>query len=131
MKRYRITVEGKTYEVEVEELDSPEPAASRAAARSAPSRPAEPVQNSARPASPPPDPGPPQGAGEVTAPMSGKVISLKVEQNDSVRQGDLLLILEAMKMENEIRSAKAGSVSEIFVQEGDSVNSADQLMRIE
>jgi biotin carboxyl carrier protein len=63
--------------------------------------------------------------------MSGKVISLKVEQNDSVRQGDLLLILEAMKMENEIRSAKAGSVSEIFVQEGDSVNSADQLMRIE
>ena len=130
MKRYRITVEGKTYEVEVEELDNPE--ASKPASRPTAPKPSEPAQGPAKPAAPPsPDSGHAQGSGQVTAPMSGKVISLKVEQGDSVRQGDLLLILEAMKMENEIRSPKAGSVSEIFVQEGASVNSADQLMRIE
>lgn len=129
MKRYRITVEGKSYEVEVEELDSPDGA--RPPSRQAAPKPSAPAQGPAGPAAAPSAPGPAQGAGDVTAPMSGKVIALKVDQGDSVRQGDLLLILEAMKMENEIRSPQAGQVSEIFVQEGASVNSADQLMRIE
>jgi glutaconyl-CoA/methylmalonyl-CoA decarboxylase subunit gamma len=59
--------------------------------------------------------------GSVTAPMSGRILRVAVKAGDAVQTGDLLLILEAMKMENEIRSPRAGMVNEVAVQEGERV----------
>ena len=66
----------------------------------------------------------------VTAPMPGKILSLKVNVGDSVNSGDLVLLLEAMKMENEVFATASGKVTEIRVKSGDSVNTGDVLMVI-
>jgi len=68
--------------------------------------------------------------GAVTAPMAGKIVSVLVEEGDSVKEGDVLCILEAMKMENEITATKAGVVQEIKVSEDTSVNEGDTLIVI-
>lgn len=67
----------------------------------------------------------------VKAPLSGKIVSLKREVGDKVKSGDVLLVFEAMKMENDIFSPSDGVVKEIFVSEGDTVSKGDQLMKIE
>jgi biotin carboxyl carrier protein len=66
-------------------------------------------------------------SGTVTAPMTGKIISIKVKKGDHVKAGQVLCILEAMKMENEITAPVAGTVREILVSEGASVNEGDPL----
>ncbi len=68
--------------------------------------------------------------GAVTAPMTGKIISVKVRKGDSVKQGQVVCIVEAMKMENEITAPKAGTVQEITVLEGSSVNEGQTLLLI-
>lgn len=67
---------------------------------------------------------------KVKAPIQGNVLSLKVKKGDKVNKGDVLLILEAMKMENEILSTVSGVVKEIYVSEGKSVNNEDVLLVI-
>ncbi len=67
----------------------------------------------------------------VKAPMPGSVIDIKVSEGDNIKEGDLLLILEAMKMENEITSYFTGSVKKIMISKGDTVNNGDILMVIE
>ena len=70
------------------------------------------------------------GAKQVTAPMPGTIVSVKVNVGDTVKNGDLIAILEAMKMENEIFSGVDGTVVGISVSNGDSVNSGDVLVSI-
>ncbi len=68
--------------------------------------------------------------GVVVAPMAGKIVSVRVKKGDSVKVGDVLCILEAMKMENEITAAKLGMVQEVRVSEGMPVNEGDILIVI-
>lgn len=136
MKRYRISVQGKTYEVEVEELenDEPGPPVSRGVAPKPEPKPTGSEHKAKTPpqATAPADtPAEAPSPGQVTAPMAGKVVTLNVKQGDQINQGDVLLILEAMKMENEIRAQGDGRVKEVVVSEGDSVNNGDLLLKIE
>ncbi|MDR1977369.1 MAG: biotin/lipoyl-binding protein [Synergistaceae bacterium] len=131
--KYKVTVDGTAYTVEVEELGgvASAPAAAFApVARVAPAAPA-PV------AAPAPTPAPaavpvaaPVAAGTSTieAPMPGKVLDVKVAVGATVNSGDLVLMLEAMKMENEIFAPTAGTVKEVRVKSGDSVNTGDVLI---
>jgi len=117
MKKYRVHVNGKAYEVAVEEIEgvvsaavsAPQPAAAAAAA---------PVQSV------------PAGADVIASPMPGKVLSIKVKPGQEVREGDLILMLEAMKMENEIFCGRAGRVLEVKVAEGAYVDTGDTLVVI-
>ncbi|MPN31879.1 2-oxoglutarate carboxylase large subunit [bioreactor metagenome] len=75
-----------------------------------------------------PAPAVPAGAGSITAPMPGKVLKILVAQGAAVTAGQLVIILEAMKMENEIFTTVAGSVSQICCKEGDTVSTGDTLL---
>jgi glutaconyl-CoA decarboxylase len=135
MKIYRIAVEGKTYEVEVEEMESRD-ATPDAAEKPAP----KPKTISSVPprATPPPPPravpsapvASGNGTGEITAPMGGTILSIAVKQGDTVAAEDVLLSLEAMKLENEIRAQQAGTVIEVLTSEGAKVNAGDVLLTI-
>lgn len=69
--------------------------------------------------------------GDVTSPMPGKVVEILVKEGDKVKEGDVVLIVEAMKMENEIHAPISGTVKEIYVKPGDNVNPDEALIRIE
>ena len=125
MKSYKITVNGTCYEVEVEELAS------------------EPVQpvikkvSQPRPPTPTVSPEPKvsqiasseQGQ-KVTAPLPGKVIAIHKQVGDQVSSGDVILILEAMKMENEITAPVNGVIQRIFIDEGQAVGVNGDLFTI-
>ncbi|NLK71964.1 MAG: biotin/lipoyl-binding protein [Clostridiales bacterium] len=131
MKKYNITVNGKSYEVEVEEIGgaiqtaAPAPAAAPAAPKAAPAA----APKAAAPAAPKAAPAP-AGATTITAPMPGTILDIKVKEGDKVTNGQVLLILEAMKMENEIMSGVDGVVSSVNVAKGASVNAGDVLVVI-
>lgn len=130
MKKYNITVNGKTYEVEVEEIGgSTAPAAPKVTpAPAAPAPTPAPVQASlkAEPSKPVP-----AGAKTVKAPIPGTILDIKVSEGQSISQGQLLFILEAMKMENEIFSPFEGVVTSIEVSKGASVNAGEVLLALE
>ncbi len=129
MRKFNITVNGKAYEVEVEEIGGA-PSAAPAAAPAAPA-PAPSVQAAAPKAAPAPAPAAaPAGGTSVQAPMPGTILSVKVNVGDTVTEGQVLCILEAMKMENEIMAPKAGKVVAVSVSQGSSVNSGDALVSI-
>lgn len=120
MKYYNITVNGVAYSVSVEETAAgAAPAAAPAAAPKAAPAPAP--KQAAAPAGA-------QGAVTVKAPMPGNILDVKVKVGDTVKAGDNLIILEAMKMENEIVAPKDGTVASINVNKGDTVNSGDVLV---
>lgn len=120
MRKFIVNVNGSSYEVEVEEI----------AAGSVPA---------AKPAAPAPAPAPapaaaaaPQGAQEaVTCPMPGNIWEVRCKVGDVVKSGDVLLVLEAMKMENEIMAPRDCKVVAVNVQKGAAVNSGDVLCIIE
>lgn len=116
MKNYRITVNGTAYDVAVEETS----------AGSAAAAPAAPAPKAAAPAAAPATSGA-QGSVVVAAPMPGKILSVKSQAGASVKKGEVLLILEAMKMENEIVAPQDGTVASINVATGDSVEAGDTL----
>jgi biotin carboxyl carrier protein len=116
MKKYRVHVNGKTYDVAVEEIGEVV-----SAAVSSP--------QSAAPPAPPAQPMP-AGSEGIAAPMPGKILSIKVKAGQEVKEGDLILMLEAMKMENEIFCGRAGRVLEIKVAEGAYVDTGDALVVI-
>lgn len=112
MKNYVITVNGTSYEVSVEEVgESSAPVQAKA-----PAKPAAPKKAAA----PKPAAGT-QGAVKVNAPMPGKILNIKVSAGAAVKKGEVLLILEAMKMENEIVAPEDGTVASINVAVGDAV----------
>jgi len=68
--------------------------------------------------------------GAITAPMTGKIVSVKVKKGDDVKAGQVLCVIEAMKMENEIAAPKAGVVKEVYVSDGSSVSEGEPLLII-
>lgn len=122
MKRFNITVNGKAYDVAVEEVGG---SASAAAPVSAPAPAAAPAP------APTAAPAPAAGNGTpVKAPMPGNILDVKVNVGDTVAKGQTVVILEAMKMENEIVAPEAGKVTSITVKKGDTVNSDDVIATI-
>lgn len=134
-RKYKVTVNGKAYEVDVEEMGAGMASSPVAAApvQAAPAPVAVPV---AAPA-PAPEAAPvaapaPVAAGEglISAPMPGKILKVFVSVGTAVSKGQVVMILEAMKMENEIFAPVDGSVSQVSTKEGDSVNTGDTLLVI-
>ena len=124
MKNYRITVNGTAYDVAVEELGQGAVAAAPVAAAPAPA--AAPV--AAAPAAPAaPKASGTEGSVKVTAPMTGKILGVKASVGQAVKKGDVIIVLEAMKMENEVVAPEDGTVASINVSEGASVESGDVL----
>ena len=101
MKKYRVNVNGSIYEVEIEEMSAPATMSAPAAAPKAAPAPA--------------------GGNAVKAPMPGTILDVKVQNGQRVKKGQVLVILEAMKMENEIQAPCDGTVSSLSVRKGDSV----------
>ncbi len=136
MKSFKVTVDGQSYSVQVEELSGSTPIATsgtvdKKSVTTAPQ--ADTTQTvvqekaitqqnqSANAASA-------VGGFTVKAPMPGSVLEVKVKEGDVVEDGAILIILEAMKMENELTAAQAGTVSSVLVKKGDTVNSGDPLI---
>lgn len=120
MRKFLISVNGTSYEVEVEEMDSKAVAA--ASSKS--------VQKAEAPkAEAPKAEAPKAAAGEtkVTAPMPGTIKKVMVKKGDSIKSGDVLFILEAMKLENEIMAPCAGTVTFVGASESGMVNPGDVL----
>lgn len=127
MKKLKITVNGVAYDVMVEDIQEtalraveppvamPRPVPVRAAAR-APSKASGPVAG---------------GTGDITSPMPGVILGVKVKAGDQVKIGDVLVVLEAMKMENEISAKKAGAIKEVKIKEGQTVGAGEILLIIE
>ncbi len=129
MKKYNITVNGTTYEVVVEEVGS----VTAAPAYNAPAAPVAATAPKAAPAATPaPAPQAPvqngsTGANKVTAPMPGTILDVKVSVGTQVKKGDVICVLEAMKMENDIPAPCDGVIASVNIQKGASVNSGDVL----
>lgn len=126
MEKFLITVNGQTYEVDVEKVGgSATPAA--VAPKAAPV--AAPAAAPAPKAAPAPAAAPvAAGARTVNAPMPGKIMSVNVKAGDAVKSGDVLLILEAMKMQNEIMAPADGKVADVRVSAGQSVATGDVMV---
>ena len=113
MKKYKVNVNGTAYEVEIEEMTGAPAAAPVAAPAAAPA----PVAS---------------GAGEsITSPMPGNILAVNVAAGDMVKKGQVLMILEAMKMENEIMAPRDGKVTAVAVTKGAAVESGALLCTIQ
>ena len=130
MRKFNVNVNGTLYEVEVEEIQASVAAAPArkpipaAAPKAAAPKAAAPKAAPARPAAAP------AGAETVKAPMPGNILEVRVKDGQSVQAGDVLFILEAMKMENEIMAPAAGTVSGVAVQKGSAVATGAVLCHI-
>ena len=129
--KYKVTLNGRTYEIEVEagkamlldEYEAIAPAAPAAAPVAAAAAPAAPAAAPAAPAV--------TGAGDaVTAPMPGTILKVNVTNGQAVKAGQVLVVLEAMKMENEIMAPKDGTVTQVVVSKGASVDTGAPLVII-
>lgn len=146
-RKFRITVNGKTYEVDVEEFGgssvaspsvtqavAPAPAPAQAPVQVQEAAPAAPAPQATPEPAPAPAPASagaiPEGATTIGAPMPGKILKVGVQMGQKVNEGDMLLVLEAMKMENEIYAPVSGTVVQISCKEGDNVNTNDPLVTI-
>ena len=116
MKKYRVTVNGTAYEIELEELTGAAPASAAPAAPVAPVAPAAAA---------------PAGGEQVTSPMPGTILAVNVAAGDAVKRGQVLMILEAMKMENEIMCPCDGKVVSVNTSKGASVESGTLLCVIQ
>ena len=115
MKKYRVNVNGTEYEIGIELMSEEEAAASKQAPKAAPA-----------PA--------PAAAGEgeaVNSPMPGTILSVNVKAGDTVKKGQVLMILEAMKMENEIMAGADGTVTAVMVNAGQAVEAGAALCTIQ
>ena len=108
MKKYRVTVNGTAYEIQLEELTGAAPAPAPAPAAAAPA-----------------------GGEQVTSPMPGTILAVNVTPGASVKKGDVLMILEAMKMENEIMCPCDGTVASVNTTKGAAVESGSLLCVIQ
>ena len=109
MKKYKVNVNGTVYEVELEDITGAAPAAAPVAAPAA-------------------APAAPAGAGEkIAAPMPGNILAVNVSVGDSVKKGQVLMVLEAMKMENEIMCPCDGKVTSVNVSKGSTVETGTLL----
>ena len=142
MKNYKITVNGNTYEVGVEEIGGAAEVKSVQAVAPAPKPAPKPAPAPAPKAAPAPAPAPkpapapapkaaPKGdAEDIMAPLPGTVISVNVSEGEQVKAGQILIIFEAMKMENELVAPRAGTVTKIHVAKGDVMESGVAVVSI-
>ena len=140
MKTYKITVNGQAYNVTVEETAggvasavpaaiAPAPAVVPAPAAAAPAPVSTPAP-AATPAAPASAPKVASGGTRVESPLPGALLDYKVREGDRVKKGQVIVLIEAMKMENEIVSPCDGTVGTILIERGDSVNPGDLIMTI-
>lgn len=132
IKAYRVNVNGKVYEVEVEEITAGGQTVAAAPVAPAPA-PAAPKPAPVAPApAPTPAPAPKAAAtGEIVeAPMPGTIVDIKVKVGDTVKEGDLVAVIEAMKMETDLYSTKTGVVTAINAGKGASVNTGDAIITL-
>ena len=120
MRKFNITVNGKTYEVDVEEVGGTQVSYQAPVAQATPVTAPKPAQTAAAPA----------GATTVSAPMPGTIVTIKVNVGDTVKKGDTVVVMEAMKMENEITATADGKIVAISATKGASVNTGDALVSI-
>ena len=126
--KYKVTLNGRTYEVEVEagkamlldEYEAIVPTAAPAAPAAAPAPVAAPAAA--------PTPAAPVAGDAVTAPMPGNILKVNVTPGQAVKEGDVLVVLEAMKMENEILAPKACTVKQVLVSKGSTVDTGATLV---
>ncbi len=118
MKNYRITVNGNVYDVAVEEIGDGGSSAFVGQASAPVSIPSAPAPSQASTGA---------GAVKITSPMPGKILGIKTTVGATVKKGEVLMILEAMKMENEIVASQDGVVASIDVSEGAAVESGTVL----
>jgi len=134
MRKFIVNVNGNSYEVEVEEVgavsaSAPRPVQAAAAPAPAPApAPAVEAPKEAAPAAP--APAGKEGSIKITAPMPGTILDIKVKPGDKVQKGTLVIILEAMKMENEILSPHDAVVASVNVTKGQQVNSGDVMLTL-
>ena len=119
MKNLKITVNGVVYDVQVEETDGSTAAAPAAASapKAAPKAAAVPKKSTGT-----------QGSEKVTSPMPGTILNVAVKAGQAVKTGDVLVVLEAMKMENEIKAAHDATVASVEVSKGESVDTGAVLV---
>lgn len=120
MKKYIVSVDGENFEVVVQDADpnatyTPAPKTEKAAAPQA-----APAANTAAPVS--------ANGLKIASPLPGSILKVLVKQGQSVKKGETLCVIEAMKMENEIVAPQDGTVASINVNEGNSINSGDLLL---
>lgn len=121
MRRFKITVSGHTYEVDVEE-QAEHQSGGRSGHHGGHVRPEQPAAAHKVPS---------EGAGEpILAPLPGTVLDVKVASGETVQSGQVLLVLEAMKMENEIAAPRGGTVTELHAKKGQAVTTGDLLLII-
>ncbi len=136
MKNLKITVNGTAYDVQVEETGAAAQTSTQQAAPAAPVAPA-PKVNATKVAAPASEPAPapkaavPTDAELIACPMPGTIVSVNVQVGQNVKKGAVLVILEAMKMENEIMAPHDAVVAAIHVNKGDSVNSGSPLVSLQ
>ena len=123
MRKFNITVNGTAYEVEVEEVKDGQPSAAPAPAAVQPKPAAAPKK-----AAPAPAAAPVAAGTKINAPMPGTVLSVKAQNGAQVKKGEVLLVLEAMKMENGIVAPQDGKVVQVNAVKGASVNTGDVLV---
>lgn len=117
VRKFKIKIDGKVFEAEVEEIGGPVQQ-TVVAPSTAPVITQQPVA--------------PVGSGNaITAPMPGKIISINVKKGDQVKVGDVVLILEAMKMEQQVKSTLNGTVGDILVSPGDTVKKEQALIVVQ
>ncbi|RLF91103.1 acetyl-CoA carboxylase biotin carboxyl carrier protein subunit [Thermococci archaeon] len=120
--RFKVSFEGESYEVQAKDLGIPTTVAP-------PEVVTTPVAPVSAPVSVPAKPQP-VGGNVVSAPMPGKILRILVKEGEQVKTGQGLLVLEAMKMENEIPSPKDGIIKSILIKEGDTVDTGQALIEL-
>ncbi|MGF7186301.1 glutaconyl-CoA decarboxylase [Desulfitispora alkaliphila] len=146
MRKFKINIDGKSYEVEVEEVTEgvqdiskkvkPPVSPSSSPVIQAPKAPVAKAAQAPAPEAPKEDKGSQGGVVQsggtiVEAPVTGQVFKVETEVGQQVNEGQVLLILEAMKMENEVQAPVAGKVSQVLVSPGQAVDAGDTLVVIE
>lgn len=129
LRKFKITIDGKEYLVEMEEIGGPAPVAPAAPVAAAPVAPPTPTPApTVAPSAPTPTPT--DGAEALEAPMPGTIFKILANVGDTVKENQPVMILEAMKMENEIVAPTDGQVTAIHVKQGDMVNPGEPLITI-
>lgn len=127
MKKFNIKVNGKAYEVEVEEVGSSAPSFTAPAAPAV----SAPVNETKSAPAPAPAPAPVKaGSSSIKAPMPGTINAVKVTAGESIKKGQVVAVLEAMKMENEIMAPEDAVVASVAVSQGQSVNTGDVIVTL-